>query len=98
VFWQGAATNVLNPKVALFFLAFLPQFVDPARGSVALQVLALGLLFNVSGTLVNLGVAFGASRAAARLRASTRAGLLLERATGALFIALGVRLALTARR
>ena len=91
-------TNVLNPKVALFFLAFLPQFVDPARGSAALQVLALGLLFNTTGTLVNLAVALGASGAASRLRRSGRAARVLERATGVLFIGLGVRLALAGRR
>ncbi|GLC24199.1 LysE family translocator [Roseisolibacter agri] len=98
VFRQGVVTNVLNPKVALFFLAFLPQFVDPARGSAALQVLALGLLFDTSGTIVNLAVALGASGAAGRLRRSARAAQLLERATGALFVALGVRLALAGRR
>ena len=98
VFRQGVVTNVLNPKVALFFLAFLPQFVDPARGRPALQVLALGLLFNASGTAVNLLVALGASRAASRLRRSGRAARLLERATGVLFIGLGVRLAVAGRR
>ncbi len=98
VFRQGVVTNVLNPKVALFFLAFLPQFVDPARGSPALQVLALGLLFDTSGTLVNLVVALGASRASARLRRSGRAARLMERATGALFVGLGVRLAVAGRR
>ena len=98
IFRQGVITNVLNPKVALFFLAFLPQFVDPARGNPALQVVALGLLFNTTGTLVNLAVALGSSRAAARLRQSTRAGNILQKATGALFIALGVRLAVAGRR
>lgn len=98
VFRQGVVTNVLNPKVALFFLAFLPQFVDPARGSPALQVLALGLLFNTSGTLVNLAVALGASGASARLRRSDRAARVMERATGALFVGLGVRLAVAGRR
>jgi threonine/homoserine/homoserine lactone efflux protein len=97
VFRQGAIVNVLNPKVALFFLAFLPQFVDPERGNVALQVLVLGLLFDTSGTLVNLAVALGASGAAGWLRRSSRAGRLLERATGVLFIALGVRLAVSGR-
>ena len=98
IFRQGVVTNVLNPKVALFFLAFLPQFVDPARGSAALQVLALGLIFNTTGTLVNLGVALGASGAASRLRRSGRAARLLERAKGALFVGLGVRLALAGRK
>ena len=98
VFRQGVVTNVLNPKVALFFLAFLPQFVDPARGNAALQVLALGLLFDTTGTLVNLGVALGASGAAARLRRGERAAHVLERVTGLLFVGLGVRLAMASRR
>ena len=97
-FRQGALTNILNPKVALFFLAFLPQFVEAGRGSPAVQAIALGLLFDISGTLVNLAVALGASSAARRLRAHGRTALLLQRATGVLFIALGVRLALAGRR
>ena len=98
VFRQGVITNVLNPKVALFFLAFLPQFVDPSRGNPALQVVALGLLFDTTGTLVNLAVALGSSRAAARLRGTDRAGAVLHKVTGLLFIGLGLRLAFTSRR
>jgi len=97
VYRQGVLTNVLNPKVALFFLAFLPQFVSPARGNTALQVLALGLLFDTTGTLVNLAVALGASRVSARLRRSSRAARIMERATGALFVGLGVRIAIAGR-
>ena len=98
VFRQGVITNVLNPKVALFFLAFLPQFVDPSRGNPALQVVALGLLFDTTGTLVNLGVALGSSRAAARLRETGRAAAVLHKVTGVLFIGLGLRLAVASRR
>jgi threonine/homoserine/homoserine lactone efflux protein len=97
VFRQGVVTNVLNPKVALFFLAFLPQFVDPARGNPVAQTVALGLLFDISGTIVNVLVALGASRASDSLRRSERAGKLLQRVTGALFVGLGVRVALARR-
>jgi threonine/homoserine/homoserine lactone efflux protein len=97
IFRQGVVTNVLNPKVALFFLAFLPQFASPARGSVALQLLLLGVLFNVSGTLVNGAVALAASGAGSWGRRRFRGGALLQRLTGVVFVGLGVRLALQQR-
>ena len=98
IFRQGVITNVLNPKVALFFLAFLPQFVDPARGNPAVQIVVLGLIFDTSGTIVNAAVALGASRAADGVRAGSRSGAILRKVTGSIFIGLGLRLALTARR
>jgi threonine/homoserine/homoserine lactone efflux protein len=68
LFRAAALVNILNPKVALFFLAFLPQFVDPHAAVPALQILCLGLWFDLVGTLVNVFVAFAAAGTAARLR------------------------------
>lgn len=62
---EAALVNIFNPKVAVFMIAFLPQFTDPARGSVGLQIAILGLLFNLGGLLVNLGVGLFAGRARA---------------------------------
>ncbi|HEX2714098.1 MAG TPA: LysE family translocator, partial [Candidatus Acidoferrales bacterium] len=81
IFRQGVVTNVLNPKVALFFLAFLPQFVAPAKGAVGLQMAALGLYFDFSGTLVNLAVALAAGLAGNLLRRG-RGRELAERLSG----------------
>jgi threonine/homoserine/homoserine lactone efflux protein len=94
---QGALTNILNPKVALFFLAFIPQFIRADGWPAAWQIIALGLVFNVSGTLVNLMVALGASRATGWLRRNPGTSNWLERATGVIFLGLGVRLALLKR-
>lgn len=93
IFRQGVITNVLNPKVALFFLAFLPQFVDPSAGRAGLQTLALGVFFDVSGTTVNVLVALLAARARDTIQ-STRSRAWMERASGAVLIGLGARLAL----
>src|SRR5262249_44533864 len=92
IFRQGAITNVLNPKVGLFFLAFLPQFVDPARGPAGLQALGLGMLFITSGTIVNVAVAWIAS--ALRMFFESPGGRTwFQRASGAVLVGLGVRLA-----
>jgi threonine/homoserine/homoserine lactone efflux protein len=98
VFWQGALTNALNPKVALFFLAFLPQFVAADSPHQALAFVLLGLIFIFNGTLWCLGVAAFAARAASRVRQSGRALALLHRALGGLFVYLGVRVALLQAR
>lgn len=92
VYRQGVLTNVLNPKVALFFLAFLPQFVDRAAGLVSLQLAALGTLFNVSGTIVNGSVALIASGTARWSRQPQRARW-GARISGLVFVGLGLRLA-----
>jgi threonine/homoserine/homoserine lactone efflux protein len=89
---QGVMTNVLNPKVALFFLAFLPQFIVPDSGLGPVPFLALGLLFVVQGTLWCALVVLFASRATEAIRTNGRAALMLERLTGVVFIALGLKL------
>jgi threonine/homoserine/homoserine lactone efflux protein len=98
VFLQGIWTNLLNPKVALFFLAFLPQFLEPGRGPIAVQIVVLGMLFNTTGLIVNGGVALLASRATGWLRQRPETGRWLQRFTGALLVGLGVRMALAGRR
>jgi threonine/homoserine/homoserine lactone efflux protein len=98
VFWQGALTNVLNPKVALFFLAFLPQFVAADSPHQAAAFLLLGLIFVFNGTLWCLGVAAFAARAAGCIRQSGPAWRWINRALGGLFVYLGVRVALLQTR
>lgn len=99
VFWQGVLTNALNPKVALFFLAFLPQFIVPDAPGQAMAFLVLGALFDASGTAVNVGVALLASGMSRRwsAQAGGRAGRWLQRAAGVMFVGLGVKLAISSR-
>ena len=98
VFWQGALTNLLNPKVALFFLAFLPQFVAADSPHKALAFAVLGLIFIFNGTLWCLGVAAFAARAAGNIRKSGRALAWINRSLGGLFVYLGVRIAMLQAR
>ncbi|WP_315706558.1 MULTISPECIES: LysE family translocator [unclassified Bradyrhizobium] len=98
VFLQGALTNVLNPKVALFFLAFLPQFVAGDAPQKALAFLLLGGIFIFNGTIWCLGVAAVAARTAKRVQRSSQVMAWLNRAIGGLFVYLGVRIALLEAR
>jgi threonine/homoserine/homoserine lactone efflux protein len=92
VFLQGFLTNALNPKVALFFLAFVPQFIDPAATHKALAFVFLGAIYNFNGTLWNLFVAWSAAKASGKLR--NRGALAwMNRCIGGLFVLLGIRLA-----
>jgi threonine/homoserine/homoserine lactone efflux protein len=94
---QGAIVNVLNPKTALFFLAFLPQFVDPGRGSVALQVALLGTIFALIALASDTAYALLSDALAGRIR-RTGAGARARRwVTGGIFVALGISAA-AARR
>ncbi|MDN3564083.1 LysE family translocator [Paeniroseomonas aquatica] len=96
-FREGVLVEALNPKTAAFFLAFVPQFVDPAAGGVALQFLVLGFVSVALNTLADLGVAFAAGRL--RQGAMARPGLIrrLREASGAAMIALGLGLTLARR-
>jgi threonine/homoserine/homoserine lactone efflux protein len=97
-FRQGILTNILNPKVALFFLAFLPQFIDAGAPSKTLAFVVLGLTFVMTGTTWCLILAWFSSAFSARLRESPTVGAWLSRVVGSLFVFLGLRLAFAARR
>jgi threonine/homoserine/homoserine lactone efflux protein len=98
LFRSAMLVNILNPKVALFFLAFLPQFVDPAASVPAAQILCLGLWFDVAGTLVNIVVAVIAAGAAVRLREVRWLGRAARWFAATIMGALALQLALAARR
>jgi len=93
---QGIVVNVLNPKTALFFLAFLPQFVEPARGAAWLQILALGLLFAALGFLSDSVWATVAGTLGDRLRRSKHFPAVQRYVSGSVFVGLGAVAALTA--
>ena len=95
IFWQGFWSDVLNPKVAIFFLAFLPQFVDVANETIGVtpQLLLLGVTCNVVAISTNLVLVCFAGAMTARLRKSQRFVTWMHKAMGATFIALGLRLA-----
>jgi threonine/homoserine/homoserine lactone efflux protein len=92
---QGLITNVLNPKVALFFLAFVPQFISADSDAKFSAFIVLGLSFVTTGTLWCLCLAWFSSMLSDRLRKSSSFSSVLNRAAGALFVGLGVRLAAT---
>ncbi|MGB6310061.1 MAG: LysE family translocator [Steroidobacteraceae bacterium] len=95
IFIQGFLTNVLNPKVALFFLAFLPQFVLPDAPSKPVAFLLLGALFDFNGTLWNLFVAWSTARLSSRLAAGERLKKWFNRCVGGILVLVGIRLALS---
>lgn len=97
IFREALLINILNPKVALFFLAFLPQFIEPAAPAKTWAFLALGCLFNFNSLFVNLPVAWMASRAGRGLRTHERLSRALRGTVGALFVGLAARLALLER-
>jgi threonine/homoserine/homoserine lactone efflux protein len=95
-FWQGLMVNLLNPKVILFILAFLPQFVDPAR-PILPQFLTLGVVFSIGGLMVNGAVGLFAGSIGQRLARSAGLSRWLSRVSAGIFGALALRLALMPR-
>lgn len=95
VYRRGFLTNVLNPKVALFFLAFVPQFIAPGADNKVVVFLLLGLLFNINSLPINFGYAVLAAWASRRVAAVQRIMHWLDRAAGVMFIGFGLKLALS---
>jgi threonine/homoserine/homoserine lactone efflux protein len=95
IFLQGFLTNALNPKVALFFLAFVPQFITPEAAHKTMAFLFLGVLFNINGTLWNLFLAWSAARCGRRLAGQSSLSVWLHRSVGGLLIGLGLKLAVS---
>lgn len=92
LFFRGMLANAINPKVVMFFLAFLPQFVVSARGDIALQMASLGVLFAVQAGLLFGCLGYFAGSIGQWLNRQPRIGLWLDRLAGAIFVGLGLRL------
>jgi threonine/homoserine/homoserine lactone efflux protein len=98
IFWQGVITNTLNPKVALFFLAFLPQFIHTESTNYHWQLLILGMWFNLSGTIVNILVAILFGKLGNWLVRFPKFSQIQEKITGIILIYLGIRIALLLKK
>jgi threonine/homoserine/homoserine lactone efflux protein len=99
--WQlyrrGIVMNLTNPKVSIFFLAFLPQFADPARGSLTLQMILLGGIFMIAALVVFSGIATVSGSLGGWLNRSARAQIIMNRIAGTIFVVLALKLATTDR-
>ncbi len=97
IYRQGALVGLANPKVAIFFLAFLPQFVVPGAGPFWAQLFLHGVLIIVVAAFIEPPLVIAGEKLTIKLRANERIGLWLDRSLGAIFIALGIRLAVEQR-
>lgn len=95
IYRQGLLTNVLNPKVALFFLSFIPQFIDPAFAKGPIPFTILGLTFVATGTIWCFVLAFSASTITQSLRGNERIGKIMQKLSGIVFIGLGIKILTT---
>jgi threonine/homoserine/homoserine lactone efflux protein len=98
IFWQGVLSNVFNPKIAIFFLAFLPQFVDQGSSQVTIQMVILGLTFACFGLCFLLVVGYSSGTLGSWLTRKPQYAQFLQRFAAGILIALGIRLALTQRQ
>jgi RhtB (resistance to homoserine/threonine) family protein len=98
LFKQGVITNALNPKVAIFFLSFLPQFINPSSPFFKAQLFTLGIWFDLQGTLVLIIVACILGKAKDFFKKNPKVWALQEKVTGAILIGLGIKIALASRK
>jgi threonine/homoserine/homoserine lactone efflux protein len=98
IYWQGMVTNILNPKVALFYMSFMPQFVDTSAGSVPLQIGLLGVIFNVNGTLVLVAITLLFGYVGGWLERRPLFWRVQRYVSGSILVGLGLSLALPDRR
>ncbi len=94
IYWQSVIANILNPKVTLFFIAFLPQFVNVQAGHVAWQMLLLAVVFILQALAIFSAIAFFSGIVGAYFKRQARAALYLNRLAGCAFVGLGIRIAL----
>ncbi|MGY8524471.1 LysE family translocator [Paracidovorax citrulli] len=92
LFLKGVFANAINPKVVLFFLSFLPQFIIPANGNAGLQMAALGIIFTVQAAVLFGLLGYFSGSIGQWLNRKPRAGVILDRIAGAVFVSLGLRL------
>ncbi len=95
---QGIITNALNPKVALFFLSFLPQFIQPGSPLYKVQLFSLGLWFDLQGTLVLIIVAYLLGKTGNFIKNNQKLWRIQEKVTGVILIGLGIKVALSSKK
>lgn len=97
LYYRGVIMNITNPKVAIFFLAFLPQFADPSLGSITIQMMLFGGIFIIATLLIFGSIAWSAGFLGEWLKGSEKAQIVMNRIAGTVFVGLALRLAISER-